>query len=550
MRTIEELVYYCNQKKPVGAFLLKGEWGCGKTYLIEHELRKELEDSHIIIRVSLFGIASIEEFHRTIKNAWIEQTGVFPAKAKKYKGFFDFIGKFKDAIPDDSIKGIAGGLLSIDFSTFIKIGNEVDKKKVVLVFDDLERSRLSTVEVLGAINEYCENQQFNVIIIADEDKLGAQPTGTELSFKDIKEKVVQRTVHVELEHSEIVTNVIKDIQDETYHTFLLSRQEDISTLFAGKTLTGDNLDKEAEKNISSGGLHRSNEETTKAEKHAREIMKRRPHNIRSMKAAIQDFQRVYNVLIEYHVEDTYRWLWSFLAFSMGARANLIQKHEEYNYIFRNRPMDLLYPGYYDSRYFPDSLVYWVMEGRWDEKALREYIELHYTTDKDTPSSFVKSTRIDWLNEEIAQRGMNDVVEDVYNGKLSYNQYVMFITNVKLAREYGLEIIDVDWNKVRDAINHKINADILSTDEFEAERHREVIGDLKDYTEEEKRTYAIISNMRDQYTIILGRNRKEYISLMRSNPEAALILQRNNRFNCFDSEMARATIKVYPMSRTI
>ena len=34
MNTLEELLYYCNEPEPVGALLLTGEWGCGKTYLI------------------------------------------------------------------------------------------------------------------------------------------------------------------------------------------------------------------------------------------------------------------------------------------------------------------------------------------------------------------------------------------------------------------------------------------------------------------------------------------------------------------------------------
>lgn len=43
MKTVDELVYYCHECEPVGALLLSGEWGCGKTYLIEHELKMHLQ---------------------------------------------------------------------------------------------------------------------------------------------------------------------------------------------------------------------------------------------------------------------------------------------------------------------------------------------------------------------------------------------------------------------------------------------------------------------------------------------------------------------------
>ena len=60
MTTLEELVYYCNEPEPVGALMLTGEWGCGKTYLLEHDLKKQLEQTHVILRISLFGLSVTE----------------------------------------------------------------------------------------------------------------------------------------------------------------------------------------------------------------------------------------------------------------------------------------------------------------------------------------------------------------------------------------------------------------------------------------------------------------------------------------------------------
>lgn len=45
MDTLEELLYYCNEPEPVGAFLL---------------------------RISLFGLSSLEEVHAAVKQAWME----------------------------------------------------------------------------------------------------------------------------------------------------------------------------------------------------------------------------------------------------------------------------------------------------------------------------------------------------------------------------------------------------------------------------------------------------------------------------------------------
>ena len=72
MNTLDELIYYCEEKEPVGALMLIGEWGCGKTYLIEHELSDKLKESHIIIRVSLFGISSVEVVAAIVKQSWTD----------------------------------------------------------------------------------------------------------------------------------------------------------------------------------------------------------------------------------------------------------------------------------------------------------------------------------------------------------------------------------------------------------------------------------------------------------------------------------------------
>ena len=42
MDTLEELKYYCDEPQPVGALMLTGEWGCGKTYLLNNSLSSSL----------------------------------------------------------------------------------------------------------------------------------------------------------------------------------------------------------------------------------------------------------------------------------------------------------------------------------------------------------------------------------------------------------------------------------------------------------------------------------------------------------------------------
>lgn len=168
MRTLDELLYYCEEPEPVGAILLTGEWGCGKTYLIDNDLKDALENKAHIIRISLFGIASIEGIHMAVKQAWISEYNKgknWDAVAKKVQKGKEIAGKL-DFLPE-WFRGIA----TTDWFSFVEIKNMIEEKPVILVFDDLERCCLETVDILGAINEYCENQKFHTIIIANQEKM-------------------------------------------------------------------------------------------------------------------------------------------------------------------------------------------------------------------------------------------------------------------------------------------------------------------------------------------------------------------------------------------
>lgn len=53
--------------------MLSGEWGCGKTHLIEYDLKDALNTEAIVLRISLFGISAVEEIHSAVRNQWVDE---------------------------------------------------------------------------------------------------------------------------------------------------------------------------------------------------------------------------------------------------------------------------------------------------------------------------------------------------------------------------------------------------------------------------------------------------------------------------------------------
>lgn len=527
MQTVEELIYYCKTSNPVGALLLTGEWGCGKTYLIEKELAQKLETAYEIIRISLFGIASVDELHKAVKVEWMDHC----QKAKSMgiiQKWLQFFGKFKDAVPNSAVKGIAGGILSIDFLSFIKVESKIGGKEVIFVFDDLERSKLKTVDVLGVINDYCENQKCHVIVVADEKKIGESEEG--LQYSEIKEKVIQRTVRLIPDYQMVVSKVVEEVGVGGYRDFLEANKEGLISLFAGKN------------DIVHVKAKRTRYQNNDVEE---DIILRRPHNIRSLKTAISDYNRIYELLSKYNIAESDMWFFSFVSFTMAWKADLIKSDEEYGTIFYGKVLDALYPAFYDSRFLPDSIREWIADGLWNESAFVAYIEEHYRTEKDTPEALVQKRRIDFLEEKEVQEGLPKVIKNAYESKLSIDEYVVFIQNICLAREYGIAIPEVDWARVRQAIQKKIEEIIAdNSEDYYKSTERIVISEKDGFTDEEWLTYSVISNIREKDIIVYEKNKRDFIEGIINDTESMLRACQSKRYRSFDVEMAKATVKGY------
>lgn len=135
MDLIEELKDYCNINNPVGALMLSGEWGCGKTYLINTKFIPLVKDTYVFVCVSLFGIDSLSALRVEVKKKWLEKASELDklkgTKVSKltdsYKKIFATI---KEELPENWKK--KGEIVSsiIDLVNFMPISNRMLKKRL------------------------------------------------------------------------------------------------------------------------------------------------------------------------------------------------------------------------------------------------------------------------------------------------------------------------------------------------------------------------------------------------------------------------------------
>ena len=353
MSTLQELIRYCGEYDYPGALLLTGEMGCGKTYLIDKELSEALRDTYYVVRVSLLGVHSIEALNEAARKQWLLACMPYLVKLDQRKDQLKKNGGLINAINSViySINPVAGNVastvVSFDPLEYIRLEPEVEdlhnpgeKKRVVLVFDDLERSKLDLVELMGCINEFSENKGFKTIVVADERAILAKvlernSKNSFAEYKMIKEKTIVRTILYIPDYQAIVHDIVSRTKwpSMDYAFFLTENERIIRDVF------GVEVPKQEDRL----GKH---------------------HNLRSLNCALREFYRIYAFLTENHVRDRERYLYSFVAYILVSR-NGIYKDGYTCYEVSEEDIKQLYSEY-SSDTVPPSIRQWSDYGIWDE----------------------------------------------------------------------------------------------------------------------------------------------------------------------------------------
>ena len=352
MATLDELVHYCKMKNPVGAFMLTGEWGTGKTHLIEKELAEAVKDTHVIVRVSLYGLASAETLHKAVKEKWISACSpvlgkVIERKDQVNPSSASFYNVFSTLLKGlNPTAGTAADLMvSLNVLDMVTIMPEIEDfrahklKRVVLIFDDLERSKMDLMEVMGAINDYCENLHFNTIIVTNEAYLIRSMKEDLLTYSMLKGKTVSRTVCYVPDFEKIIHQILlsRSWGSDEYRKYLKQKAPQIIELFASQN----------------GDTHMSNEGMVKS------------HNLLVMTSALEDFYRIFVHLKKAGVENPDNCFFSFLAYAIAWKSGIF-KEGELCFNCPEEDVQKLYPMY-KPEYLSRTVRNWISYGIWDKE---------------------------------------------------------------------------------------------------------------------------------------------------------------------------------------
>lgn len=229
---------YLSINNPQYAVLLKGMWGCGKTFFIKKYLKEfekpkadKTDDKTICwkpLYVSLYGISTIDEINKLLN-----------------KLIHPILNSKGVAVLTNILKGLARSTIKVDFDLCEKdstlkteqyscnidlldvlddnVNASIEGSKL-LVFDDFERCKIDKRTLLGYINLFVEHKSCHVIIISAEEN------NEEMSKEilNIKEKTIGQEFKIEPETSNAIESIIGDMTNNKSNvTQVLTKNKDI-----------------------------------------------------------------------------------------------------------------------------------------------------------------------------------------------------------------------------------------------------------------------------------------------------------------------------------
>lgn len=213
--TLGVILNYLTNDKTNSALMLTAPWGSGKSYFINHTLQENFNNDLIII--SLYGLNDLTELSKSI---YLElRLKLFKlrkfAKKRNVKHLPEVYATGK-IIGKSIIKSVIS-LFSLNFdisdNDLKKLYKSIDLTGKLLVFEDIERSQIDLIELMGFVNNLVVQDNAKVLIVANEEEI-LRLTKEKDTYERVKEKTINDTILFECDYELAVKNIIAEFNND------------------------------------------------------------------------------------------------------------------------------------------------------------------------------------------------------------------------------------------------------------------------------------------------------------------------------------------------
>lgn len=222
---------YIKQSEVKGAIMLTAPWGSGKSYYVERSLKEYLKNKFEIINISLYGISSIQELNNVLLNSYIARIKfikqINQTIDNKCNTLLQLITSKSGVLITKLLEKINLEINDGDISKINDIFENSINNKFLIVFEDIERSEIDILKLLGYVNNLTDSSNMKVLLVVNEniflkkndiekksflkseekEKNEVADESVEKYLKS-KEKTIIDTIHFEPENYEVINNIV------------------------------------------------------------------------------------------------------------------------------------------------------------------------------------------------------------------------------------------------------------------------------------------------------------------------------------------------------
>ena len=360
---IESILDYIRAEYTDYAIMINGEWGSGKTYFWNNQVKRKIETLNLngkkytTIYMSLYGISNLEEISKKI---FIETTQLMDKNLKKYmdaSGIGNIPEYAKTGLDMANFFGVTQNGDRLDYAKFFSTDDKV------LCFDDLERANVDVIDILGYINNFVEHDHIKTIIICNEKELS-----TKLKNSNLEMKTFIATYLLDKENKLTMKTdkpMVERIRDTIEYVF--DKANDYERI--KEKLIGETFEYAPEFNYIINGLLMRYEAYPDLIRFLREntnlitstFNKSGTRNLRILKHALNDFKKIFDMVAKAYPNTNNRILQTMLIFTIAIsfeiKAGKITKDKFVNINSNEEYKSILV----SSRVFMDNRQFYIKE---------------------------------------------------------------------------------------------------------------------------------------------------------------------------------------------
>ena len=208
--------YYLNEvDKPDYGVMLDGLWGEGKTYYMNNYLSSRNNSEEIYIHINLFGKNNLNQVNDDVLIALYPFMGTKIFKTGKYlaQNLLNISLKVPiDLDGDGKSDGTSKVNINLD-DEMKKLSGLKRSKKIIYIFDEIERTNIPLDLIMGYIHSILEKQNSHVIIIGNEESLRKSSKYGSV-YDEYKNKIIARTLKIRPEIGAALDEIILIIKND------------------------------------------------------------------------------------------------------------------------------------------------------------------------------------------------------------------------------------------------------------------------------------------------------------------------------------------------